>query len=397
MSRREKILYAGLLTSLAIASIPYRKVLGQARYKSRNLFLTDEEHRTLQRQGRAEVEGTEIQGFKYQKHINDSKPTVIIEMDGASGLILAGQLRLTGKYNVVCLSRKENLISSSSGAMPFYQKICRVYKPGITLMECIGGIGGQRSSWLWNYVFASLGRTVTDKEVSSAEQSNLLAITPWVPDMKPSGISVNFTDSKGQSENYMLRTFNKRFLLQAIAGELTFSPQPDLLINSAIILRTVFSADHEKRFLGVATNLGVVLGDYYVLSTENNSLDHVKKFGIQLPIHTRTYHFKDAKPESGNIINEQTGQLTLRGKTMVAGQDESSPESRSMTIEMTADNMPIVGRVYGTPNCYVNLAHGGNTFTAGFASAECIKHHLEGIEEHQSCTGMRMDRLWLVK
>lgn len=396
VGRREKMMYAGLAAALVIGSIPYRKVLGQTRFKSRNLFLSDQEHKELMREGKTSVEGTEVQGFKYQKHLDDSRPTVIIEMDGPSGLILAGHLRLTGKYNIICLSRQDNLVSASSGAVPFYQKICRVYNPGLTFSECIGGTGGQRSSWEWNYLFSKLGRSVTDEQVNSAEQTNILAITPWIPGLEPTAISVDYTNLKGDTEKLTLRTFNKRYLLQAIAGSLTFSNKPDLLINSAIILRSVFSADHQKRFLGVATNLGVVLGDYYILSTESNSVEHVKKFGIQLPIHTRTYHFVDADKNAVNAINEKTGELTIAGKTMAPGEHPEKSRKMSMTIEMTADNMPVVGRVNGTPNCYLNLAHGGNTFTAGFASAECIKQSLEGFEDHSSCVGMKIDRFWLV-
>lgn len=383
----------GMVGLLAVGYVPYRKVLAESKFRSRNLFLSRSELWDLKSTGKANVEGTEIEGFRYEKYLDAEKPTVIIEMDGASGLILAGILRKTGKYNIVCLSREANLLSTSSGAVPFYQRVCRVYKPSLQFVELLGAFGGQRSSYLVNYVRARLGKTITEEDVNRVEQTNTVGITPWVGDLEPARIPVRYVCQDGTEQELQLLTYNKRFLLQKIVEDLTFMGKPDLLINSANISRSVFSVDEPKKFLGVATDLGVVLGDYYILSTEKNSVKHAEKFGLQLPIHTRTYSFTDAPPHSSNLVDEINGRLVIGGKQMVEGKPADSQMSTSM--EVSPDGLPIVDRVQGFPNSFVNLGYGGNAFTAGFAGAVCIREMLES-PGNQPCKPLGVDRFMFV-
>ena len=84
---------AGLLGGMFVV---YKKVLGQMMFNNRNLFLTQSEHDELISKGETTVGGVCVKLFDYMKYLDRSKKTVVIELDGSTGLILASELSRTG-------------------------------------------------------------------------------------------------------------------------------------------------------------------------------------------------------------------------------------------------------------------------------------------------------------
>ena len=359
--------YFALGGTLFAMGYAYRRLLSDLMFKSQNIFLSKEEVQRLKDGG--EIGNFEV--FEYQKHLNPNKETVVIELDGASGLILADVLDKVGKVNIVGVSREESLIKTSSGSSPIYGRRLQIYPPGLQINE-LWSYGKNRLSFIWNKVwFSYFPSSQLEENLDSWIKRNKTLTEPILKNHPLNQLSVDWIDSKGAKSTQNIETINKRYWLQTITEGLVFKQEPMLLANKLEIGQLVFSKEDPSKCLGVVTSMGIVLGDYFVLSTEIKSKERAERLGLVLPINSRNFYFSPTT-QTQSVVDESSRVLSMSGQRMSTKRTDQN--DKVLQIEVTADGVPIVCKVDNLQNCYLNLGYGGNTFTLGYAGAEVIKN-----------------------
>ena len=357
---------------LAGGWLSYRKVLSGLMIRNNNLFIKKDELQSLRSEGKVAIDGVEVKLFTYHKHLDPKKQTVIIEADGASGVICASEFSKDGNFNVVLLSREKSLSKTSSGLLPYTQNFFPVYSNMLGFSEFLG-YGSRR--WAYYYSLLTKKNTASHATLDKALESNRDLNSRFVSEATCRTLHTTIIAEDGTARQQDLIAGNKMLLLKTIVEGLVFKPKPDLIMNNVQIVRSVFSEEDSGRFVGVLTADGMVLGDHYILSTEQSSKQHAEKFGLVLPILQRSYYYTSLEKEMQPEVNLKEQSIVLGDKAMTSRKPAGS--SNQVSLEISADRLPLLGRVKETPNCYLNLAYGGNTFALAFAGAECLKNEVQ--------------------
>lgn len=354
-------------------SYPYQKILGQTKFNAKNLFLTPHQVTRLLQEKKLPLEMININLSTFMVHLDPKKKTVVIELDGHSGLILAHQLSLTNEFNIVCITKQQNLNKLSSGSAPFYDRVTRTYSNNLNWLQ----FGApSRLAYLWNQYRSD--RTHVDSVFSKMTALNKqLFDSAFLKEVQPTEVEYEVVDEQGNLSKAKIFTFQKRYLLQQLVHAMTFKKYPDLIINSLEAMRPVYidatnsatgrDENNRKRYIGHFTNKGMIVGDYYILSTETESLDKSNALGLHLPIAVGKNTVEDLKTPASRL-DEQQKVLSLGTKALRAGKHGPTVVS----LETTPDMLPIVDKLRDSENVYLNLGYGGNTMATSMAGAQCI-------------------------
>lgn len=380
-------------------SFPYRKILGQTRFNSKNLFLTPHQLKTLSGEKRVSLEFFTLQLSSMMNHLNPNKKTILIEMDGPTGLILAHQLSATNEFNIVCISRQQNLNKLSSGAAPFYDRVVKTYANNLNWWEL-----GRTSRFPFLLNTWRVDEKHSDTVLEQITNVNRHIFEgAFLKEIQPTKVEYEVIDKHGNSKNESVNTFNKRYLLQLLVHALTFKKYPELIVNGLEGIRPVYldatnsasgrDQNNKKKYLGHFTNKGMILADYYILSTEDQSLERARALGLDLPLTTSANTVEDL-PKPKSQIDEKNKCLSLGQNALRAGKHGS----KVITTEATPDLLPIVDKLRDSDNVFVNLGYGGNCMSLSLATSRCLLAELkpDGEAAPGFCKELRYSRFKLV-
>lgn len=375
-----RLIYLGLVGG----TVAYRELLSMTLFESRNCFLDNQQLQQLKFTGSTEVETVPLRLFPYSESLDKAKKTVVVETDGSSGIILAHALSATEAFNVVCVSKESNMARTSSGSSPVYDSQVGCYNNGLSPAHW-PVYGGRRWSFYLNQLLDGVGPLAQPSQVEDNIRRNaeILEGVLKAVALPPFTIPFEVVQADGRVSNKQMKAVNKRALLLKLTEMMIKKEKPVLLLNEVNVIRAIF-ADNDSRdrqFVGLWTDIGIILGDYYILSTEEYSKEKAKMFGLQLPIFQRPFFYSTASEtaKDTNTIDLRNHSMTLSGKAMTS-HPTGLAEEKVFETEVTADGHPIIGKVLWTANCYFNLGFGGNLLPLGFWAAEHLARELQNKE-----------------
>lgn len=190
-----------------------------------------------------------------------------------------------------------------------------------------------------------------------------------------------------------------------------------------------------SKIAGVLTNKGVLEADYYIVAAGNHCKSLIKPLGVKIPIipvkgHSLTVPKEAFLPKmSYNVTNDETkiymteiaGLYRLSGaadfegmnfnvnkmriaqlkgflKEMI-GEDRVKLEGErviewSCLRPLSPDDVPIVSKIKGFSNLFVNGGHGSKGLTLALGSGVLMKDLLEGREGRLDKRDYGLDRFW---
>lgn len=195
-------------------------------------------------------------------------------------------------------------------------------------------------------------------------------------------------NSKGETKTIPLHFIDSKNLLRKMVHRMVFQTQNNLVVSNCQLARLILN-DKKDRVEGILTDSGVYLVDYFIQASEENSSELVKRFGLQAPVYESKYFLTQAKTKdtTKNSLNIKDGEYSVEGKTLQ--RLSQHPNSTEITKELSADGLPIAGKVPGFQNAYFNIGYGPNVFNQAFGFAECLRKE---IHEEKPCLGFSIDR-----
>ena len=350
----------------------YRSVISHMQAENNSLFISERELEDILENREVEKSGVKMKKCRYMNHLDSRKQTVLVQADGISGVILSSVLSRSSKFNIVLVSAQENLSRSSTGIIPVFDKWMGVYD----------------NSWRARDIFSDDGMCYSLNKAFSRDSYSHNEIDSIV--LKNAGLIEKSVEAKDRyrmkmgvagGEDLEVGIVEKRKVIEKLVGELVFKEKPDLVMNGVDVRRLLYRQEKRDEVVGVLTSEGVILCDYFVLSTEERSRERLKLFGLDLPILDKEYYYY--RLPQGEARRDQVDLkekvLTLNNTVMTG--EKMDGFTGMFKQEITSDRFPIVGRVNGRSNCFLNLAYGGNTFNLAFATAECLKKDMETGEK----------------
>lgn len=369
----------------------YRQIINKLYLQQYNLHLEDHEVNDQKKYGQTSINKTVVTASNWIHFFDKSKKTIIVYGDGLSGLVQLAYLHSLDKYNLVLISESANLSEDQELCPPVLTKPLN-NQPNL----------GQNKDWsIWDSTFPCLQHNIYYKYLAKSEEvidQNLdkkivenyevleslsrrynVDLEPKMYKNDNEKIAKIFNDT----EKNIYSVFNVKCFMAKLEANLMMEEINPLVLKNEPIIRPIFSNDQTYKFRGILTQSGIILADYFIVASEDQTYQKTRYLGQRQPINTSYYYF--GSQEKSEFYGDNDELKIGRILYTSTGGKFKELQDRKKYIDEPVDHKPVIGYSKYSNNLLFNFGYGawqnGLVFWGASKVAELIDDNKEDAKE----------------